>query len=155
MARPRYAYPNPCLSFLSTSTLLTSHLSQYLSPERARGLPHDTRKSDVWSLGCILYQMVYGHPPFFHLNHVVAKMRAIPDPSHVIDFPDWSTPSEAALPNLSTAERTRMRRRVRKDVIQSMKACLCRSPKERATIPELLQHEWLAMKERASLPSPR
>jgi len=29
----------------------------------------------------------------------------------------------------------------------SMKGCLCRNPKERATIPELLDQDWLAMRE--------
>jgi len=28
-----------------------------------------------------------------------------------------------------------------------MKSCLCRNPKERATIPELSDQDWLAMKE--------
>jgi len=31
--------------------MLINDLAQYLSPERAKGLPHDTRKSDVWALG--------------------------------------------------------------------------------------------------------
>ncbi|KAG2124072.1 kinase-like domain-containing protein [Suillus cothurnatus] len=33
----------------------------YLSPERARGLPHDTRKSDIWSL---LFEILVGRTPF-------------------------------------------------------------------------------------------
>ena len=32
------------------------------------------RASDVWSLGCILYQMVYGATPFASITNVVHKV---------------------------------------------------------------------------------
>ncbi|KDQ20831.1 hypothetical protein BOTBODRAFT_101107 [Botryobasidium botryosum FD-172 SS1] len=37
---------------------------EYLSPERARGHLHDTRKSDVWSLGITFFEILTGRTPF-------------------------------------------------------------------------------------------
>lgn len=123
----------------------------YMSPE-AIELPDGKRRlkvgrpSDVWSLGCIIYQMVYGHPPFQHLA-VYHKMKAIPDARHIIDFPEYSTPSTPTKNGMRRGEPSQpqehLKRRVPKAVIDCMKGCLVRNPKERATIPELLEQKWL------------
>jgi serine/threonine-protein kinase GIN4 len=53
--------PDSSKAFLSN---LSYGTPEYLSPERARGQLHDTRKSDIWSLGITFFEILVGRTPF-------------------------------------------------------------------------------------------
>ena len=79
----------------------------YMSPEQARGQPLD-RRTDIWSFGCVLYEMLTGRAPFAG-DTISDSIAAVLDRE-----PDW-----AALPAIvPAAVATLIRRCLKKDVRQ-------------------------------------
>lgn len=86
------------------------------------------RASDIWSMGCILYLLVYGQTPFHELK-LIQKIHCISDPNYKIAFPELEVPYP--------------------DMVDSIKECLQFDPARRSPIVDkngrrgLLSHPFL------------
>lgn len=109
-------------NYMSPETLLDSNAAMRQAGAPVAKLIKFGKASDVWSLGCILYQMTYGRPPFAHISNQMSRIQAICNPSVVIAYPIQGVGAVVVPRSLRTV----------------LRQCLEREPAKRATVEALL-----------------
>ncbi len=61
----------------------------YLSPELCEEKPYN-HKSDIWSLGCVLYEMCTYHYPFEATNRMALMIKILKNKPKPISSPPYS-----------------------------------------------------------------
>ncbi|KAK0096059.1 hypothetical protein PV326_006632 [Microctonus aethiopoides] len=119
-------------SIVKNSTVGTLN---YISPESLMDVGessnHNSKykisyKSDVWSLGCILYSLVFGYTPFQHIRQQWPKINAICNPASKISF--TQPPNSEPIPLI---------------LIDVMRKCLQHDPKARPSVAQLLEISYV------------
>ncbi|KAI5949787.1 MPS1 [Candida theae] len=83
------------------------------------------RPSDIWSCGCIMYQFIYGRPPYASLTGT-KRILAIMNPQYKVQYPELGIGGV----------------RVPQSAINLIRNCLARDPDDRWTVEQCLQSEF-------------
>ncbi|KAI5970906.1 MPS1 [Candida margitis] len=83
------------------------------------------RPSDIWSCGCIMYQFIYGRPPYASLAGT-KRILAIMNPQYKIQYPQFGI-GDVPVPQ---------------SAINLMQNCLAREPDERWTVEQCLNSDF-------------
>ena len=62
---------------------------EYMSPEQAQGDTDCDGRSDVYSLACIVYEMIWGHPPFVGPSSLVLRRQLSAEPMPLCCLLAW------------------------------------------------------------------
>jgi serine/threonine-protein kinase len=63
-----------------TRSGITVGTSNYMSPEQVQAATDIDHRTDLYSLGCLLFETLAGYPPFRHPNEVVVLQMHLNDP---------------------------------------------------------------------------
>ncbi|XP_032667360.1 testis-specific serine/threonine-protein kinase 3-like isoform X2 [Odontomachus brunneus] len=80
----------------------------YAAPEILRGIPYQAQLSDIWSMGVVLYAMVYGRLPFDETSHAILLKQVqsrVVFPKH----PKVSQPCRSLIARILVPQTARMR----------------------------------------------
>src|SRR5699024_5821599 len=105
-----------------TQTQAVVGTAQYLSPEQARGETVDSR-SDLYSVGCVLFELLTGRPPFVGDSPVAVAYQHVREepPSATTLNPDI-TPALASVLTKSLAKDTQARFQTGKEFLTARRA---------------------------------
>ena len=96
----------------------------YMSPEQCRGAGQVDLRSDIYSLGCILYELVCGAPPFVHEgagDMIIAHVSEPPEPP--INRVPGMSPAMNALILRMLSKKPEQRPQTMDDVAAELAAC--------------------------------
>ncbi|XP_053670823.1 uncharacterized protein LOC128721125 [Anopheles nili] len=108
-------------NYISPEALIDT--SGEMSPAGSQPRIKMSKKSDIWSLGCILYLLLYKRTPFAHIKNVYTKVNAITNPNTTIDYPPLASYYPVML-------------------LDILKRCLRYDAKSRASTAELLEYPY-------------
>jgi serine/threonine protein kinase len=132
----------------------------YLAPEQARDARAADVRADIYSLGCVLFHLLAGRPPFVETNIMAAMVRhATEPPPAVTQFQPATPPDLAAVLEVMLAKKAADRFGIPRDAAEALEPFLPTdsSPAMGSRIiPAFTQ--WLAVENRevlASIGGPR